>query len=199
MEFHFNYLLSDQDYLDFNLFHTFMSKSGKKQYIRLRLLTSGLFFVAGILYLLMYGFHTDGILYFSIFTLCAILTYFTCKSLLRSVVKRQIKFYRKQGKLPYSSEVTMTFTDACFIESTVTNKSEYVYSAICDAYLVNDRMFYLYTDTVRAFLLPVSAFENKAQLDAFVELIGQKAVSVTVCDFERSPYMEPFFSENANK
>lgn len=199
MDFKFVFSLSEQDYLDFNMFHTFESKTGKKQYTRLRLMTSGLFLAAGILYLLLYGFNSDGFVYLGAFSLLAVVFYFIYKPLLRASVKRQIKFYKKQGKLPYSPKATMTFGEACFTEVTETNKSEYVYSLICDAYIVNDRKIYLYISQVQAFILPVSAFESKTQLDAFLTFIGEKAVPVTESDFERSPYMEPIFPENSNK
>ena len=199
MEFKFDFTLSEQDYMDFNYFHMFSSKVGVKLYKRLRWLTSGLFLAVGVLYLLLYGFNVDGLTYLGVFGVCAAIDWFACKPTLRATLKRQVKFNKKQGKLPYSPEASMTFEEDCFAERTETNKSEYSYSVICDAYLVNDRMFYLYMDTMRAFLLPVSAFESKAQLNAFLEFIGERSVPVTVCDFERSPYMEPIFPEDSNK
>lgn len=199
MEFKFHFSLSEQDYIDFNMFHTFASKTGKKQYQRIRWLTAGIFLLTGFFYLLLYGFNSDGLTYLCVFALAAVFAFLIAKPSLRASVKRQVKFLKKQGKLPFSSEASMTFTENCFTEQTDTNKSEYSYSILCDVYLVNDRMLYLYMDTVRAFLLPVAAFKSKAQFDSFMEFIRGKTVPVTTCDFERSPYMEPLFTENFDK
>lgn len=199
MEFSFRFHISEQDYLDFNLFHAMASKSGKKSFLQLRLMSAALFLLAGGWYLLQYGLNLDGVIAVCVFSGCAIASFFSFKYVHRFILKRHFKSLKKQGKLPYSQDAAMTFTDTAFTESTDINKSEFTYSAICDAYIVNDRMLYLYIDTLRAFILPVSAFESKAQLDAFLDFIGQKAVAVTACDFERSPYMEPIFPENTHK
>lgn len=199
MEFKFSYHLTEQDFFEFNLFHNLASKNGKKSIKRFRIMISILILAFGLLRCLVDGFDSTSLTTLLVLVCYGVVAFCAFKPFVRFVVKQQLKAMKKQGKLPYSSDATMTFTDLCFTEMTATNKSEYSYSVICDFYLINDRMIYLYISAAQGFLLPVSAFESKAQLDAFLEFVGQKTLPVTVCDFERSPYMEPVFSENAHK
>lgn len=182
--------LNEQDYIDFNLFHNIASDKGKQIFNLLRAIVSLLPVAVALLTVLFDGFDEDSGLFLFIYILLSVGVFLLFRPIHIHSIKGTVKRLKRVGRLPFSSDAVIVFHEAVFTEETATNKSECAYSLIEQVYLVNDSIFYIYVNSVQAYLIPVSTFENEMQYKEFIKFIEQKSVPVKRCDFDRSPYME---------
>ncbi|MBQ4602153.1 MAG: YcxB family protein [Clostridia bacterium] len=180
MNFKFNVVTNDQDYLDYNEFWMLRSPYGKKQTLTVRMIFTVMVSAVIIGYLI-YNRFTEGALV-SVFPLVAFLVLIEIffNKIMAASLKRQIKSMKKKGKMGYTPEAVLEFFEDTFTESTPDMKTERKYSAIERISVIDNRMIYIHVNNVMAYILPVSCFESQEQCDRFFEFIRTKCANIDV-------------------
>lgn len=180
MNFRFNVNVNDQDYLDYNTFWMLRSPYGKKQIKTFRITIVVLFAIFILISLFSGQFTVDALwgvipILIVLFIAQMFLTKFLAWSL-----KGQIKTLKKSGKMGYSPNSIIEFSEDSFFETTPDNKTEHNYSAIERISVVDNKMMYIHVNNVMSYMLPLSCFETKEQYDEFLEFLKTKCKNIDV-------------------
>ncbi len=177
MKFQFNVNLSKQDYIDFNIFWLTKSPYGRKQFIGFRIII--VLMIVG-LQIFNNTLSTYSIIDFiPAFVLLLVVEIFLSK-FLSWFYKGHIKMLSKKGKLGYSPESIVEFYDDGFSETTPDNKTEHKYTAIERISIVSNKVIYVHTNSMMAFILPLTCFENERQYSDFLEFIKTKCAKINI-------------------
>ncbi len=180
MKFRFDVNLNDNDYLDFNRFWMIKSPYGKKQLRSFRIILSVLYCLLVFLLLYNSGFTAESFIGSVPVVIILVLSVVFWPKCLSWSLKLQIKSMKKSGKMGYSPVAVMEFYEDNFVETTPENKTEQKYSAVEQISIVDNRIIYIHTNTVMAYLLPLSCFETEAQYQDFLSFIKTKCEKVNV-------------------
>ncbi len=175
MRFRFDFTLTEQDYLQFYLFHTMYSRHGRKRFVTFRWILT---IIPLILVIVTAG--TDGRMSWEMvlralpFLLMAAAFYFGYKPITKFSVKQSIKRQKKKGDLPFAPKVGLWFYEDRFIEATPEGKTSNKYSKVFAMYTQGQQMMYIYTDPLQAYLLPFNQFTSIERYEEFVRFIEMK-------------------------
>ena len=178
MPFKFNVNLTDDDYLDYNIFWTTKSYYGKKQMIKLRIIIAALFGVISLFTLFRGGFSPYSFLGVIPCLIAFIIFEAALNSILVGSIKSQIKSLKKKGKMAYSQVAEMEFSEHAFTETTPTNKTEQHYSSIERISIFHERVIYIHVNSIMSYILPISCFDSKEQYEKFLAFIETKCENV---------------------
>lgn len=179
MYFKFNVNLTDEDYLNYNVFTQTMSDGGKKQVAFLRALMTLVILICCIICV---SIFKDPLLKIFICTaLIAFLIIFLIRipQDLKKSTQRMIKMYSKKSKKLYSEASVMEFFDDRFIEHTPGIKTEVNYSAIEAVSILNGRYIFIQQNQLLGYILPFTVFESNEHCTAFIDFLRSKISSVT--------------------
>ena len=178
MNFKFNVITNDEDYFDYNEFWMLRSHYGKKQTLTIRIIFT-VVIAAAIIGYLIYNRFSEGA-FVGIFPLVALLVLMEIffNKMMSASLKRQIKTIKKKGRMGYTPEAVLEFTEDTFTETTPDMKAERKYSAIERISVVDNRMIYIHLNNVMAYILPVSCFESQEQCNRFFEFISTKCAYI---------------------
>ncbi len=180
MNFRFDVRLNDNDYLDFNRFWMIKSPYGKKQLRSFRIILSVLYCLLVFLLLYNSGFTTEAFIGVVPVVIILVLSVVFWPKFLSWSLKWQIKGLKKSGKMGYSPVSVMEFYEDSFVETTPENKTEQKYSAVEQISIVDNRIIYIHTNNVMAYLLPLSCFESEEQYQDFLNFMKTKCEKVNV-------------------
>ena len=178
MLFQLNINLSEDDYLDFNKFHSFESMHGKKLINKTRVFFVLAMIVLAALFLLVMGFTTFSITYVALLSLFTLLYMVFFKKILTRNLKRQIKRLKKVGKLPFDLVSTLEFHEDKMVEITALQRTEQSYSIFERICVVKNRYILLYKSSVNAYILPVSQIKEQLKQEDFIEFLSKKCTNV---------------------
>lgn len=180
MKFHFNVNLSDQDYLDYNVFWAIRSPYGKKQVTSYRVLLAVLFF--GVILLSLYGggFSTVSFIGVIPMLIVAVLVQIFLTRFLAWTLKVYIISLKKKGKMGYSPSSVIEFYDNSFVEIAEFNTTEQKYSAIERISVVDNKVVYIHVNNIMSYILPLSCFESEEQYKNFLDFIKTKCANTDV-------------------
>ena len=178
MLFQLNINLSEDDYLDFNKFHSFESMHGKKLINKTRIFFALAMIILAALFLLVMGFTTFSITYAALLLLFTLLYMVFFKRILTRNVKTQIKRLKKVGKLPFDPVSTLEFHEDKMVEVTALQRTEQSYSIFERICVVKDRYVLLYKSSVGAYILPVSQIKEQLNQEDFIGFLSQKCTNV---------------------
>ena len=179
MRFQFSVNLTDQDYLDYNVFTLIKSPYGKKQVMSVRIFFAVL---GGVLSLITFwggDFSLEtfiGSIPMVIIVLAVILLW---PRFLAWSIKCQVKAVRKNGKMAYSPQSVIEFYDDYFVETTPDNKTEQKYLSI-ERISIVDSKIYIHVNSVMSYILPLSCFESKEQYSAFLDFVKTKCTTIDI-------------------
>ena len=159
MLFQLNINLSEDDYLDFNKFHSFESMHGKKLINKTRIFFALAMIILAALFLLVMGLTTFSITYAALLLLFTLLYMVFFKKILTRNVKTQIKRLKKVGTLPFDPVSTLEFHEDKMVEITALQRTEQSYSIFERICVVKDRYVLLYKSSVGAYILPFTQIE----------------------------------------
>lgn len=170
----FDVHILEKDYYEFNKFVNLKSPHGKKQMLGLRILFIVLALALCALSVWDNGFSEDALIdsiaYAIVFGIVqALLTPF-----MKWFIKLQIRFVKKNGKMPYSATAKMVFDEETFTETTEDNKTEVKYSGVERVSVVEGYYIYLHINNLMAYLLPYASFEDKKQYEEFLSFLKTK-------------------------
>lgn len=178
MKFQFNVNLSEQDYLDYNMFWMTKSTYGKKQMTTLKIMSSIIICVTFFILLFIGKIFTNLFIGIILLLLFLILDQLLFDRFLLWTLKGQLKALKKSGKMGYSQSSVIEFYEDYFIEITPDNKMEQKYSVIERVSLVDNEIMYIHINNVMAFILPLRCFESKEQYESFFEFIKAKCANI---------------------
>lgn len=178
MLFQLNINLSEDDYLDFNKFHSFESMHGKKLINKTRIFFVLAMIILAALFLLVMGLTTFSITYAVLLLLFTLLYMVFFKKILTRNVKTQIKHLKKVGKLPFDPVSTLEFYEDKMVEITALQRTEQSYSIFERICVVKNRYVLLYKSSVSAYILPVTQIEAQLNQEDFIDFLSQKCTNV---------------------
>ena len=178
MKFRFNVKLSDQDYIDFNVFSLYESPYGNKTKLTLRIMITILFITLALLGLTYQDYSTRSIVAAVILMVFLLVIQLRFKKFIVSSVKRTVKSLNKKGKLGYSKESVIEFYDDYFVETTEEGKTEHKSTAIERVSVVDNKVIYIHINSVMSYILPKDCFESKEQFDVFLGFIKTKCENI---------------------
>ena len=178
MLFQLNINLSEDDYLDFNKFHSFESMHGKKLINKTRFFFILAMVILAALFLLVMGFTTFSIAYAALLLLFTLLYMVFFKKILTRNVKTQIKRLKKVGKLPFDPVSNLEFHEDKMVEITSFQRTEQSYSIFERVCVVKDRYVLLYKSSVSAYILPVLQIKEQLNQEDFIAFLSKKCTNV---------------------
>ena len=178
MLFQLNINLSEDDYLDFNKFHSFESMHGKKLINKTRIIFVLAMIILAVLFLLVMGLTAFSITYTALLLLLTLLYMVFFKKILTRNVKAQIKRLKKVGKLPFDPVSTLEFHEDKMVEITALQRTEQSYSIFERICVVKDRYVLLYKSSVSAYILPVLQIKEQLNQEDFIEFLSKKCTNV---------------------
>ncbi len=180
MKFQFNVNVSDQDYLDYNSFWMIRSPYGKKQIKTFRIAIAVLFAIFISISLFSGGFTLESFLGVIPMVIVLFLAQIFLTKFFSWSLKIQIKALKKSGKMGYSPDSVIEFSQDSLIETTPDNKTEHKYSAIERVSIVDNKMIYIHVNNVMSYILPLTSFESKEQYDDFLDFIKTKCENIDI-------------------
>lgn len=178
MLFTFKVYLTDQDYYEFNKFTNTNSRWGKKLFLFMRI-----FFAVCILSVPVSTFVSDGITKDTVISVIpSFILLFLLELLLipfvNLMLKLNISLLKKSGKMPYSQSAVIEFFEDSFTETTDTNKTEHIYSAIEKICVIGEKYVFIYISSVSGYIIPFHAFDSFKQRGEFLEFIKGKCPEI---------------------
>ena len=180
MKYQFDVKLSEQDYLDFNLFHMMRSPYGKKQLKNIRLMFVFALALLGAIFVMSQGFSKDTAFSVAVMVASFLVFQIFIRQFLKWSVKLTVKGQKGTGKMGYSPESILEFYDDYLIETMPGKKIEQNYSEIENVCLVDMKIIYIYVTNVSAYMLPLSCFKSKVELDEFIGFLQTKGIKVDI-------------------
>ena len=180
MLFRFDVRLTDEDYLEYNRFVLIRSTYGKKQMNSFRAVLAVLYCALLIFMLVSGGFTPSAFITAIPVALLFILSLVLWPKFLSETLKWQIKTMKKSGKPGYSPEATLEFYEDSFSETTPENKTEQKYTAIEQVSVVDGKNIYIHINSLMAYILPASSFEDEEQYREFISFIKTKCDRVNI-------------------
>ena len=178
MLFQLNIYLSEEDYLDFNKFHSFESMHGKKLINKTRIIFVLAMIILAALFLLVMGLTTFFITYAVLLLLFTLLYMVFFKKILTRNIQTQIKRLKKIGKLPFDPISTLEFYEDKMVEITASSRTEQSYTIFERVCVVKDRYILLYKSSVTAYILPVAQIKAQLNQENLVDFLSKKCTNV---------------------
>lgn len=182
----FDVRLTEQDFFEFNKFHVFSSHHSNKSVSTTRITLTVLPVVVWLLTCVIVEFSIREVIARGIeFGFLSVLFWFGTKPFVWFFTKQTLNQMLKKGDRLFSPVAKLEFNEDGFVEITDINRTECRYSAIESIYLVNGKMFYLYMNSIQAYLLPVAAFTSAEQYNGFLDFIQRKSKPITIVNKKR--------------
>ncbi len=167
--------LDEKDYIQFNDYHLSNSRVGKKTVNMIRILVPILFLCAIFIFLIANA-DVELIITLSITAvIVSILMVFYSKKLLMKTMTKSIKTLKKDGKLPFNIEATITFDEAGIHEKSLNSESKTNY-VLVEKIGQNEHAVYIYISAVQAYIIPITCFSSDREKDEFLEYINTKCI-----------------------
>ena len=173
-----NINLTEEDYFDFNKFHSFETTHGKKLINKARIFFILAMVVLAALFMIVMGVTTFTVIYAAILLLFTLLYMVFFQKILTRNIKAQIKKLKKIGKLPFDPVSTLEFYEDKMVEITESKRSEQSYDIFERVCIVKDRYILLYHSSVAAYILPVAQINTQGNQKEFVDFLTSKCTNV---------------------
>ena len=180
MPYRFQIHLTEQDYVNYNLFVMFRSPHGRKQYY------STLFVLVAMmalfcLYSLWSADFAPGSFVLCIpYMIAGAVFCLLLKPLMIWLLKLQVRRQKFSGKPGYSPEAVMEFFEDRFTEVTPEQKAEQKYTVIDRVCINGSRYIYIHVNTVMAYILPTSCFLSEEQREEFLHFLGERGTKISI-------------------
>ena len=171
-------VLTDQDYLEYNMFWLTKSPYGQKETKTMRKILT-IAFGLWIFAILLGGSFSIGAI---LKTIPPLAIYIIFQLFLNKfyflLLKWQMKNLKKTGKMGYSPVATIDFFEERFVETTPDGKTEMNYSAVERISVVTDKIIYIHLNNIVSYLLPLSCFQTQEEYQAFLQFISGKCAQI---------------------
>lgn len=181
MHYQLKLILSEEDYLAFNQFHSLQSPFGKKMVRK-----SQIFFVCAMVVLtalifLVFGRTIFAMAYAGVMALFTVVYLLLFKKIVRRSIKAQIKHMKSASKLPYDPESTLEFYEDALVEMAAGKRLEQSYDVLERICIWGEDYIFLYSSSVNAYILPMAQVKEQVDAEAFLNFLSQKCKTVERC------------------
>ena len=181
MRYQLNITLLEEDYFAFNYFHAVEAPQQSDQLRRNRIV----FICMGMILLLMaiflFGPGSPFFLYGILFGGFLVVYSLFMKKFAANNIRSRIAKMKEAGKLPYSQQAQVIFEEDKVIEVTPGARTEESYDLIDVIYVLPDRYVYIYTNSMRAYTLPIPQLQAQLDLQEFLEFLSTKCQKIEYC------------------
>jgi len=165
---------TEEDFVEFNLFHISNSPSIKKQILWTRIILAIMPFVFIFVF-----YKNISITDYAIQTIIALVLVFSYPSIYRSSSKSQTRKSLKEGNnKSLLGHNTIELTPEGILGKSLAGESKINWSSV-DKISQNDKYIFIYIGTVNALVIPKHAFSSNAEQKEFIDYInsnkGEKA------------------------
>lgn len=174
MKYKMNIFITEEEYIKFNEFVVFKSFYSKATGGFLKYLPVIFSIVTTILFYIIFGMNWFSNLYCIASVIEIIVHFFRIDKYTRKVVVKSLKISKKQGKLPYDSEMVLEFYDDKIIDISKSSKTELLYSAIERVSVLKDGTIYLHQNQAMSNIIPATIFNSGINYNEFLEFIKSK-------------------------
>ena len=181
MRYVFDIVLAELDYIEFNTFHATRTPYGKSLRRGLQGMILVLYAIPVALSLWEEGITPMTVTYGLLLTGIGLLLAALMGKFFAFSVKSTIRSLKKSGKLPYSPEARLGFTDEGILEITPDGRTEKRWESIERLYIREGKVWYLYMNNTAAFLLPEEQLRTQTDLAEFRAFL-ESMCSVVECD-----------------
>ena len=173
MNYTFSYTINQDDYFQFNRYHIRNAAFAKRRQLTMRLIVSGIFIAAAVLFYLpsraQGDFPVISVAYLALAVLFGVFFY----QISDFAIKRNIKKMQKKGRLHYDKEITYAFYDDFFREIAQDIVSEIKYSLITSID-EGKSAIYLYISIQQAHIVPHRVFATASERESFLQFLKSK-------------------------
>lgn len=152
--------ITEEDYLQFNLFYTYHTNSGKHTLRTLQFMMP-VFSVLILLLLFITGTEPYMILTFAlVLAVSSVIMYFRAPKILQKNMYQLLKRMKKDGKLPYHASAEIEFQDSMIIERHEQGEFRLKYEDVEHIYFEEDYL-YIFFSAAQALILPYRCLGNE--------------------------------------
>ena len=172
MNYIFDIFLTEEDYIEFNIFHVNRSVYGKKHQRVLRIMLAVIFAAAALLNFWAEGISPVTVAYALLLGFLGLMMTVFFGKFSGFLTKLSIGNLKKSGKLAFSPEARVGFTDEGVLEITPDGRTEKRWESMERLCIREGKVWYLYMNNSAAFLLPeeqLRAQTDLAEFRAFLE------------------------------
>ena len=180
MRYVFDIFLTEADYIDFNVFHLTRSDYGKRFHRRLRTMVAVIFAVAAIVNFLVEGISPVSVAYALFLVVMGVLLACIPGKFARLSVNTTIRGLKKSGKMPYSPESRLEFSDEGIQEITPEGRLEKPWKAVERLCILEGKVWYLFVNNTSGFILPVDQLKKQTDLAEFRRYLESRIPVVDV-------------------
>ena len=182
MNYVFDIFLTEADYIDFNIFHMSRSAYGKKHQRMLRGMIAVIFVAAAIINFWAEGISPVSVAYAVLLGgLGLMMTVFSGKTS-GFTMKLVINNMKKSGKMAFSPESRLGFTDEGILEITPEGRLEKRWESMERLCIREGKVWYLYMNNAAAFILPVEQLSAQTDVAEFRRYLESRFPVVDVFD-----------------
>ncbi len=145
--------LNEEDYLRFNIFYTYHSKSGKRALNTARMILPVLSITFIFIFFISraeYGLILTEAICLSVFS---VIWYIYVPKIIEKNIRKNITKMKADGKLPFHAESEIEFKDSVIIERSIHGETHINYKDIENIYTEKDYLYIFYS-AVQAFIIP---------------------------------------------
>ena len=161
------YNLTEEDYLNFNMYHIKNSKTGKKA-LNLQRFSSPIIF---LIFSYVFSIISDIplLISFSTFLVMGILwIIFYPKHYYRHIIRNTKKFIKEGKNDGLLGDHTMTMTDEGIVDISSNRETKVSWSGI-DRFKEDNENLYLYNSSLSAYILPKRELDNAEEVKRFIK------------------------------
>ena len=178
MQYQLDIHMTDEDYLQFNLFQSLELPHGKKAIRRARLILLGVVAAVLALYVWIAGWTPFSIVYVLTVSLITTIYLADYKKRVARSIRNQIKRLRKTGKLPFDEVSRVEFYEDRIVETAASSRGEKGYDTLERICVLENRYIFLFTSSVSAYILPIPQVKAQIDMQEFLNFLSGKCNTV---------------------
>ena len=180
MNYIFDIFLTEEDYIDFNIFHLSRSVYGKKHQRVLRIMLAVIFAAAALINFWAEGISPVTVAYALLLGVLGLMMTAFYGKFSGFLTKLSIGSLKKSGKMAFSPESRVGFTDEGILEITPEGRTEKRWETVERLCILEGKVWYLFTNNIAAFILPVEQLRAQTDLAEFRKYLESKVPEVDV-------------------
>ena len=174
-----NYTVSEQDYLDFNLYAVNHNPQQKKTMLLLRLVLPLLLCFVLVLPVVVNHDYQNIIPRAVVYLMISLIWFFLVKPLFTALMKNNVRSQMKKSRSLYSPQGTLYFADDAIRDVSADVTTEIRYEKI-EKIVVQNNCIYLFYSPITAILIPFASFSSDAQRDVIMAFLKETRPDLSV-------------------
>lgn len=180
MNYIFDIFLTEEDYIEFNTFHLNNSVYGQKHRRGLRIMLAVLFAAAALINFWAEGISPVTVAYALLLGFLGLMITVFFGKFSGFLTKLSIGSLKKSGKLAFSPEARVGFTDEGILEITPDGRTEKRWESMERLCIREGKVWYLYMNNSAAFILPEEQLRTQTDVVEFRRYLEAKLPAVDV-------------------